>query len=72
MKVSKNSKYQIHEKPKRWNWRARCPLAQAPGALKRDLFGIFLISIVAKYQKIEGEKFGEKKFPKKVSILKKN
>ena len=42
MKVSKNSKYQTHEKPKRRNWRA-----------KRGVLSHFLTLIVAKHQKIE-------------------
>ena len=41
MQVSKNSKYQTHEKPKRQNWRA--------GTLSH-----FLTSIIAKHKKIEG------------------
>ena len=54
--MSKNSKYQTHEKPKRRNWRARCPLARAPGGLKEGFFRIFFKIIVAKHQKIEGWK----------------
>ena len=49
----KNSKYQTHEKPKRRNWRA-----------KRGMLSHFLISIVAKHQKIERKKNLMKKFPK--------
>ena len=41
MKVSKNSKYQTQEKPKRRNWRARGQLARAPGALKEGNIRIF-------------------------------
>ena len=64
MKVSKNSQYQTHEKPKRRNWRARCA--------ERGILSHFLTSIVAKYQKIEGlKKFGEKKFPKSLTMPKK-
>ena len=54
MKVSKNSKYQTHEKPKRPNWRD-----------KRGTLSRCLTSIVAKHQKIEGGPFGEFFFRKK-------
>ena len=64
MKVSKNSKYQTHEKPKRPNWRARCPLA-GPRRARRGTHSQFLTSIVAKHQKIEGGPFGEFFFGKK-------
>ena len=47
MKVSKNSKYQTREKPKRRNWRA-----------KRGIFSHFLTSFVAKHQKIERDPLG--------------
>ena len=67
MKVSKNSKYQTHEKPKRPDWRARCPLARVPGTLKGGTLPHFLTSIVAKHQKIEGETLWWKKFRKKYS-----
>ena len=68
MKVSKNSKYQTHEKPKRRNWHARCPLARA----KRRTHSHFLTSIVTKHQKIEGrKKFGEKKSEKNLTMPKK-
>ena len=62
MKVSKNSK--SHEKPKRRNWRARCPLARASGALKGGSFRIFQHPLLQN-NKIEGGPFCEKKFPKK-------
>ena len=63
MKVSKKSKYQTHEKPKRRNWRAKCQLARAPGALKE---------VVAKHQKIEGcKKIGEKNSEKSLTMPKK-
>ena len=72
MKVSKNSKvsisrkeYQIHGKPKRPNWRTRCPLAPAPGALKEGTLSDFLISIVAKHQKLKGDLLVKKNFRKK-------
>ena len=72
LKVSNSQKeYQTHEKPKRPNWRARCPLARAPGALKGSTFSHFLTSIVAKHQKIEGGLFGERNFPKEVSQCRK-
>ena len=55
LKVSNSVKeYQPHEKPKRRNWRARCPLARAHGVQKGDPFAFFNIHSVAKYQKIEG------------------
>ena len=62
MKVSKNSMYQTHEKPKRRNWRA-----------KRGILSHFLTSIVAKHQKIEGGTlWGEKVFfPKNLTMPKK-
>ena len=61
MKVSKNSKYQTHEKPKRRNWRA-----------KRGILSHFLKSIVAKHQKIEEwKKFSEKIFRKNSQCRKK-
>ena len=50
---------QTHENPKPPKWRARCPLARTPGALKGGTFSYFLTSIVAKHQKIEGGPFGE-------------
>ena len=70
MKVSKNSKYQTqkkyrtHEKPKRPNWRARCPKTRAPGALKGAL-SHFLTSIVAKIKKLKGDPLVKFFFSKK-------
>ena len=49
-----HKKYQTDEKPERPNWRARCPLARAPDALKGGTLSDFLTSIVAKHQNIEG------------------
>ena len=72
LKVSNSQKeYQTHEKPKRRNWRARCLLAWAPGALKGGTISHFLTSIVAKHQKIEGGPFGEKNSENKYHNAKK-
>ena len=49
MKVSKNSKYQTHEKSKRRNWRASGP------------FGIFQHILSQNIKKLRGENFFEKK-----------
>ena len=81
MRVSKNSqkyqthkKYETHEKPKRPNWRARCPLARAPrGRAERRTLSDFSTSIVAKHQKSEeGTLWWKKTFPTKITMPKKN
>ena len=56
--MSKNSKYQTHEKPKR---RIRCSLAQAPGALKEGSFRIFQHPLLQNIKKLKGEKTLENK-----------
>ena len=63
--VSKNSKYQTHEKPKRRNWCAGCPLARAPGALKEGSFCIFEHPLLPNIKKLKDEKIGEKHVRKK-------
>ena len=73
MKVSKNSKYHTHKKtfetlsknPKRPNWRARCPLAQASGGLKGALFRIFKHPLLQNIKKLKAAPFVEKFFEKK-------
>ena len=54
--MSNNSKYQTHEKPKRRNWRARCPLARVFGALKHGSFRIFYHPLLENIKKLNDEK----------------
>ena len=57
LEVSNSQKeYQTQEKPKRRKWRARCPLARAPGALKRGSFRIFHHPLLQNIKILKGEK----------------
>ena len=55
MKVSKNSKYQTHEEPKRPKWRTKCPLPRVPGALKGGPFCIFQHPLLQNIEKLKGD-----------------
>ena len=59
LEISNSQKeYQTHEKPKRPNWRARCPLARAPDVLQGGPFWIFQQPLLQNIKKLKGHPLG--------------